>query len=716
MENMKRAILVAAVLVALGIVFTAQPAKASHTTTCEIIDGTRVCTPNLHTPPTISANNTSVTVNERQTANNSGTFSDPDGNATVTLSASVGTVTKDDANGTWSWTFNTNDGPDQSQTVTITATDGTDTVTTTFSLTVRNVAPTTDWQGAGPGLVSESDSPYGLTLVVRDPGEDGVPTPNVGCGAGGTLASVQWIGGSFDGFNRSYSYSVRCTRGDGPASSVVSASATDSDGATGNTDNLNVEVQNVAPTATINGPDSVDEGGTVTVSFTNQNDVQADRNAGLRYAFSCNGTTLDGTTYANAGTASSTTCVAGDGGLRKGKTVRARIIDKDGGFTEYTKNIVVNNVAPTATLETPASADQGSNFTVSLTNLQDPSSADRDTLSYAFDCGDGSGYVQSATASKSCTALDQPNVMVKGKVTDKDGGSNEYAKTVTVNNVAPTGTIQINGGAAVTKDATVNLTLSATDPLPGSGVGSMRFRNENTETWSAWEPYATSRSWLLSDGDGAKTVHVEYRDNAGNVSTVAIQDEIQLDSLLDTTAPNTTIASGPSGTLKSTSASFGFSSSEAGSKFQCSLDGAAFTSCASPKSYTNLKNGSHTFKVRAIDQAGNTDATPAVRTWKVDTVKPTVTGMSPRHKSIIRDTTPTIKATVKDNMTNLRKGNVKLYVAGKLISARKYSYSAATDRLTYNSPRLAKGKKTVKIVARDAAGNVGARSWYFRIK
>jgi hypothetical protein len=591
-----------------------------------------------NSPPVLSATNASVTVNERQMATNAGTFSDAEGNATVTLSASVGSVTKNDADGTWSWTFDTNDGPDQSQTVTITATDGMgETASTTFSLTVRNVAPTTSWYWSTPTQVSESDSHYSLQLIVTDPGEDGVPTPSVGCGAGGTLASVEWIGGGFDGSNRSYSYLVECTRGDGPSSAVVSASATDSDGATGNTDNHNVEVQNVAPTATLNGPDSVAEGRTATVSFTNQNDVQADKNAGLRYAFSCNGTTpLEGTTYASAGTASSTTCVAGDGGFKEGMSVRARIFDKDGGFTEYTKEISVTNVAPTATLEAPAVVDQGSNFDLSLTNVMDASSADRNKLSYAFDCGDGLGYVDSTTASKSCTALDQPNVTVKGKVTDKDGDSNEYTKTVTVNNVAPTGTIQINGGAAATNSATVSLTLSAADPLPGSGVGHMRFRNENTETWSSWEPYSTSRQWLLSEGDGAKTVHVEYRDNAGNVSTAAIQDDIVLDSRLGTTPP-------------------------------------------------------------------------------ADTTKPKISAVSPRHKAVIRDTTPTIKATVRDNNA-LSKSGVKLYVAGKRIAATKYRYTASNGVLLYNSPKLAKGKKTVKVVATDAAGNVGVKSWYFTIK
>jgi hypothetical protein len=92
----------------------------------------------------------------------------------------------------------------------------------------------------------------------------------------------------------------------------------------------------------------------------------------------------------------------------------------------------------------------------------------------------------------------------------------------------------------------------------------------------------------------------------------------------DTTPPETTITSGPSGTVNSTSATFEFTSSEPGS-FACSLDGGAFNSCTSPRTYTGLGQGSHTFQVRATDGAGNTDPTPASRTWTVDTVPPETT-------------------------------------------------------------------------------------------
>ncbi|HEY8082097.1 MAG TPA: RHS repeat-associated core domain-containing protein [Solirubrobacterales bacterium] len=58
-----------------------------------------------------------------------------------------------------------------------------------------------------------------------------------------------------------------------------------------------------------------------------------------------------------------------------------------------------------------------------------------------------------------------------------------------------------------------------------------------------------------------------------------------------------------------------FSSSKAGSTFECSLDGAKFASCASPYSLSEkLGKGAedwHTFEVRAVDSEGTPDPTPA---------------------------------------------------------------------------------------------------------
>lgn len=50
--------------------------------------------------------------------------------------------------------------------------------------------------------------------------------------------------------------------------------------------------------------------------------------------------------------------------------------------------------------------------------------------------------------------------------------------------------------------------------------------------------------------------------------------------------------------------------------FQCKLDSKPYKACSSPVTYTNLKKGSHTVSVRAVDQDGHTDATPAKQAFK----------------------------------------------------------------------------------------------------
>jgi hypothetical protein len=85
----------------------------------------------------------------------------------------------------------------------------------------------------------------------------------------------------------------------------------------------------------------------------------------------------------------------------------------------------------------------------------------------------------------------------------------------------------------------------------------------------------------------------------------------------DTTPPDTTITAHPTDPTTATNASFSFTSTETGSSYTCSLDGAAASSCASPKAYSGLATGTHKVTVAATDAAGNTDATPASFTWTV---------------------------------------------------------------------------------------------------
>lgn len=112
--------------------------------------------------------------------------------------------------------------------------------------------------------------------------------------------------------------------------------------------------------------------------------------------------------------------------------------------------------------------------------------------------------------------------------------------------------------------------------------------------------------------DGPHTFSVRAIDSAGNVDPTPAMRAFTV----DTTPPNTTITSGPTGSTTDNTPTFGFKSTEPGT-FQCKVDGASFTSCTSPKTTPPLSVGSHTFSVRAIDHAGHVDPTPATRSFSV---------------------------------------------------------------------------------------------------
>src|SRR5512132_656162 len=106
------------------------------------------------------------------------------------------------------------------------------------------------------------------------------------------------------------------------------------------------------------------------------------------------------------------------------------------------------------------------------------------------------------------------------------------------------------------------------------------------------------------------------RGSAGVASTVTIK--VLAPTTVDRKPPNTRITSAPPTTTSSRSARFKFRSTEKGSQFQCKTDWRkGWWTCRSPKTYTPLKPGRHTFEVRAIDRAGNVDRTPAKKVWTI---------------------------------------------------------------------------------------------------
>ena len=100
--------------------------------------------------------------------------------------------------------------------------------------------------------------------------------------------------------------------------------------------------------------------------------------------------------------------------------------------------------------------------------------------------------------------------------------------TITLESTSPDGTISINSGAGFTKYSTVTLSLTSSDNL--SGVKEMHFSNDSPASYGTWEPDETTKEWTLSAAEGRKYVYAQFRDYAGNQSTLSDnKDYIYLD-------------------------------------------------------------------------------------------------------------------------------------------------------------------------------------------
>lgn len=140
---------------------------------------------------------------------------------------------------------------------------------------------------------------------------------------------------------------------------------------------------------------------------------------------------------------------------------------------------------------------------------------------------------ESKTLTFSTVAIDSvPRGIYEGVISISNG-QDSYTVPYILAFENNTGTVSINSGDTYTRSSSVNLTLYCPDTV--SSCSQMQFSNDNI-TYSVLESYATSKSWILAQSDGTKTVYVKYKDNTGRMLS-AIPDTI----VLDATPPNATI-------------------------------------------------------------------------------------------------------------------------------------------------------------------------------
>jgi len=189
----------------------------------------------------------------------------------------------------------------------------------------------------------------------------------------------------------------------------------------------------------------------------------------------------------------------------------------------------------------------------------------------------------------------------------------------------------------------------------------------------------------------------------------------------DTTPPETSIIGKPAVISSNLSPSFHFTSSDANSTFQCELDGNGIRPCTSPKMYTFLSEGQHTFLVYATDAAGNIDPSGEEYTWTVDSFGPKVTftqrpgrQLNPDddYTWITDDRSPTWAWTAQD--PHLTSDTPRCYFYD-WDTGREIFWNVPCSSLYAFEGELPDGYYKFEVNVQDEAGNSGSGTTFFYV-
>ncbi len=327
-------------------------------------------------------------------------------------------------------------------------------------------------------VTAQAGGPYSVA-------EGSAPTLTSAGTSGGVINSVQWDCTNNGSYDVTGTTTSSCVYGDN-GTYTVKMRATNTVGFE-STDTATVTVTNVAPSITaVTVPSTVDEGSAQALSITatdpGNDTITASWNMGD--GISRTGTSVNHT-WANDGT----------------YNVVITASDEDGGQSQATRTVTVNNVAPSiGTFTLPSSVPEGSGAAVAVV-ATDPGA---DTLTYDWDFGDGTG---SSASSLTKTWGDDGVYTVSVGVSDDDTTTTQTG-TITVTNVAPT----LTSITAPDGDEGEALSFAASATDPGADTITWHWNFGDGQTSTSQDPTHTYAD------DGTYTVTVTANDGDGGVT------------------------------------------------------------------------------------------------------------------------------------------------------------------------------------------------------
>ena len=230
---------------------------------------------------------------------------------------------------------------------------------------------------------------------------------------------------------------------------------------------------------------------------------------------------------------------------------------------------------------------------------------------------------------------------------------------------------------------------SATFAFSGPGGASFQCSLDNAAYTSCTSPKAYN---VLAQGSHTFSVKALKGSD--------VSDPTAYTWKVDTVAPPApSLTTKPSNPSNTANPSFAFTDSEPSVTFRCGLDGATPAACTTPKSYSGLAQGSHTFVVLAVDAAGNVGPTTTF-TWVIDTIAPGAPTITQK------PTDPTSNATNTFAWTGAEAG------VTSQCSLENGAWFTCTSPYTWVIDTTNYGQHQFAVRSIDAAGNISAGTHY----
>jgi hypothetical protein len=288
------------------------------------------------------------------------------------------------------------------------------------------------------------------------------------------------------------------------------------------------------------------------------------------------------------------------------KTVWAQFKDKFGIVSEkYTAKIVLDTTAPYSagvTINGGAAYTRSGLVTLGISSADALSGVAKMMLGEDVSFS-GAVWEEFNTAKVFSLSAGDGSKVIYAKFMDGAGNiCNPVSATITLDSAAPSGnSILINSGALSGNSGNVVLALSST------GASQMMLSNSSSFLGSGWEGFASGRAWALTPGDGARSVYVKFRDEAGN-ETSSIWNTIAI----DTTPPSSPAISVAGGASYTGSSSATLTLGAAGDVTQMVVSESGAFSGASWEAYATSRifnlttgDGIKTVYAKYRDNAGN---------------------------------------------------------------------------------------------------------------